>query len=290
MELIWKYSRPASCFHAAWALFHKLAPSDARLAEALADPVARLGQACDEEHVPARVFVNHLVPLSIGTLNLRELAERALIKTIGRGETGIRLNRFHNSLVEISSGFARVVPEKEAHSATTGSLQPDWARRGAGLLTGIANESEPAVLVEGADIVLVFPYRQGLGVSYLPYNLVGIEMTSDDPVPQLPEVIRLAWLLSMLNLDLPRYAEQVKSNALWTVGALALIPIALKAAQTLELAVCDEQNIRQAVENWLPFEENLPTKAETVLQWWDVYQTMRPEFPAALNALDRLLA
>ena len=49
-------------------------------------------------------------------------------------------------------------------------------------------------------------------------------MLEADPVADLPEVLRLAWLISQLNLDLPRFAENVSPLRRERVIALAMIP------------------------------------------------------------------
>lgn len=283
-RLSWTGNHATARWQVAWDAYHSSLPGDSPLLESL----ARLRAACAEERVPAEAFLDHVVPLSFTTPNHRELAERVLVKTIGRAETGMRLNRFHGVVIEIMAAADKLVPAAK-NSPASGFLQQKWGLHGAGLLAGISNLSEPAVLVEAADIVLVDQAANIVGRAYSPYNLVCVTNVTEDTSPELPEVVRLAWLLSLLNLDLPRYAEQVRLNPQATVAALAMLPLALQASQMIELGTCDVSMIRQAVADWLPFEDNRDRKADTLNQWWDVYQSTRPHFAASLAALDQLL-
>jgi hypothetical protein len=119
--------------------------------------------------------------------------------------------------------------------------------------------------------------------------LARVEAVPSDPVAELSEVLRLAWLVSMLNLDLPRYSETIPPSRLTQVANLAMIPIILTAAEAIPLAACDEPTLRSAVQTWLPVTDQAERLTATVSQWWEVYRTMRPAWADALQALDRLL-
>ncbi|MBM4067850.1 MAG: hypothetical protein FJ271_02730 [Planctomycetes bacterium] len=281
--MTWTDHHACSCWQLVRDAYHAPAAESP-----LTEPLARLRAAFAEEHVAAEVFLDHVVPLSFSTANQRELAERALVKTIGRAETGMRLNRFHGLVIDIMAAADKAVPPHAKPSP--GFLQQQWNQRGDGLLACIVNFSEPGILADEADIVRIDPDLPIVGRGYLPYNLVCIADVPGDVSAELPEVVRLAWLIALLNLDLPRYAEQVRLNPLMTVVALAMLPLALQASRLLELGGGDEATIRQAIASWLPIEDDRDRKTETLLQWWDVYQSTRPHFAAGLSALDQLLA
>jgi hypothetical protein len=121
----------------------------------------------------------------------------------------------------------------------------------------------------------------------LQYNLVTLEPVSPDPIPELPEFLRLGWLLSMLNLDLPRFSENILASRLPTVTGLAMIPVILTAAQELELGQCNQESMTAAIQCWLP---ETADKTATVWEWWDGYTSMRPSWATALTALDQLIS
>src|SRR5262249_42108900 len=116
-----------------------------------------------------------------------------------------------------------------------------------------------------------------------------IEAAPSDPVNELPEIVRLGWLISMLNLDLPRYCEKINPKRLTMTAGLAMFPVALKAASEINLAQCDEGTIRLAIGTWLPDVESGPEITTALCDWWNTYCAMRPELPTALAALDQLI-
>ena len=106
---------------------------------------------------------------------------------------------------------------------------------------------------------------------------------------ELPELLRLAWLLSLLNLDLPRYSEGVRPSRLATVAGLAMLPLTLAAAAEVQLARSDPETIGQALQAWLAPPNEAQAWTGILSQWWETYCTLRPAWATALQALDRLL-
>jgi hypothetical protein len=143
--------------------------------------------------------------------------------------------------------------------------------------------------VEEAAVAVVFPAAGGDGGAHLPYNMVWIEGVADDPVAGLPEIVRLTWLLAMLNLELPRYSESIARDRLPMVAAWAAVPLAVTAAASVELVpAANEETIGHAVTAWLGSEAK-PACLPRVMDWWEAYRLNRPIFSTALGALDVLL-
>ena len=116
-----------------------------------------------------------------------------------------------------------------------------------------------------------------------------------NPLEQLPETVRLGWLLSQLNLDLPKYSERLHRDRLRPVTALAMIAAVLASAAEVELARNDAATLSLALQSWrdawsasfsVAPEVDL---ADTLSRWWETYQTSRPPFAVALTALDEML-
>jgi hypothetical protein len=243
-----------------------------------------------EEGVPPDSFWSHVIPLAAEIGSVRELAYITLVKTVGRTEAVPRVSRFCHLLAELKDAFAAAPPRLGEEWATgLESLRQRWDYHGAGLLGKIVQWTEPGILVDSATVVLVYPALRGGGTAHLPYNLVHTECLLTDPVPDLPEVVRLAWLMSQLNLDLPRYSEAVAPGRLPTVAALAMIPITLAAAAQIELARCDGEAIARAVQSWLVPGNQAEAWTDTLSQWWETYSAVRPAWATALQAFDRLL-
>jgi hypothetical protein len=292
IDLHWLASPSVSCLHAALTLVRGQTLADPALADALAEPVAGLQTALDKDYVPAEALFAHLLPLAAGG-SVHEAAETALVKTLGRAEAAPRVSRLRAALAGLIHACASALPELEKTlPVRMVTLRQTWNYHGAGLLAGLQNCTEPGILVEEATAVVVHPALGGGGEAYPPYNAACIEAVAQDPVALLPEVLRLAWLLSLLNLDLPRYSEQVPAERLPLLAGLAMLPPILASAETAGLAGCDEPTVALAIESWLRW---LPAGADSshwpgiINEWWSVYCNLRSPWPAALQALDRLL-
>ncbi len=291
----WIASSHATCYHAAAAILagQRLVYND--LAGALAEPVASLASALHDSGIGQDEFFQHLVPLAAGISNDRRLAEVALTKTIGRQRQQQAIDRVVGPLANLqraSTAALSGLGEKLALRAEP--LRMQWEARGRGLLKEVARLTDPDILIEEADVVLVHPVLGGSGRAHLEYNSVRIEAMLADPNAELPEVLRLGWLLSMLNLDLPRYSERMGMRRLMEVAPLAMLPVVLSAAEPVELARFDEPSLRKAIQAW---QCDLPTTwsgrsdsiAEPLGNWWRTYLDGGAVFSVAVGALDQLL-
>ena len=70
-------------------------------------------------------------------------------------------------------------------------------------------------------MILVQPVLGGAGAAHWLYNSVHIEAVLANPVAELPEVVRLGWLLAQLNFDLPMFVGDLlreSACAWWAAG------------------------------------------------------------------------
>ena len=139
------------------------------------------------------------------------------------------------------------------------------------------------------------PVAGGGGRAHIHFNTVRIEAILTNPNSQLPEVVRLAWMLSQLNLDLPDYQGTLTRDRTEVVGALALLPVVLSAGEEVELVRNDLATLVAAINGWECLdradlkEKDLNEIANNLLVWWETYQSARPRWSVALAALDRML-
>jgi len=282
LELRWLVSSSASALHAATCVFQGLQLVDAELAQKLAQPASTLHQ----------VFMSignweHVLPLSAGIESNRELAEVAIRKARGAAAVDTYRDRLAAAIGEVERIFRNHFPKSVEEVALRGGpMREQWEARGPGLLRNLVDLTEPDLLVERADIVLLQPVVGGLGKAFLSYNTVHIEAVLANPISELPEVVRLAWHLAQLNLDLPRFTERVYKA--WLVSSVAMVPAVLQAAQYVELASFDKANLQRALKMWCPW---MPVEelALTLLDWWNTYQESRPTFSIALQALEKMI-
>ncbi len=136
-------------------------------------------------------------------------------------------------------------------------------------------------------MIAVHPVLGGGGGAHWLNNSVRIEAVLANPIPELPEMLRLGWLLAQLHLDLPRFRGALHRDRHTEIWKLAMIPPILAAGDELELTRFGLPTLAVATAAWT---ENCDTRTpETLFAWWDTYATASPSWPAALAALDRLL-
>lgn len=294
MQLRWIASTRASWAHAAAALASRATLADAQVAEQLAPPVAMLQKWLGEQGVPG-AFWGHLPALAAGIVRNDELANVALRKTIGRGRAEELAAWLAAILREIELPWLRLFPELTDQLALRAQpLREQWDARGPGVLKAFSDLTEPELLIEQAEVVLVQPVLGGGGHAQLAYNSARLEAVLANPLPELPEVARLAWLLAQLNLDLPLYRELLAVTETGMtpdeICALAVLPPILAAAFEVELLAFEPSTLRLAIHRWAGVASDVNAVAENLFAWWETYCGSRPPFAVALRALGEMLA
>lgn len=261
------------------------------LAEAIAEPARALRDEIRSFRLPEAPFWDHLAAMSAEIENDRELVERALRKTIAAG--AIMPTMIHGlaaRVADVEAAVQRVLPELVEEMADQADfLRDQWKARGTGLLGRIVELTDPGVLVPNATVMLVYPVLGGGGGAHLATNRVHVETVPSDSVEQLPEVVRLAWLLAQLNVDLPVFSDRIHRDRHPLIASLALLPPALAAAMPDEWEPCSRENIELALATWHvdgPAGVDLP---EIVATWWETYSASRPPWSVALTALDQMV-
>ena len=291
-SLRWRVSLSSSCFHAAAALSRQEPFADERLRAALQEPAAALLAELRGGGIEIREFFDQAVPLAADFESNRGLAERILAKLPSRsGELNQQAaGRLAGWFTELEAAFTAAVPRVvDELTLRSGPLRDQWEARGPGLLAAIARKTEPGVLPASAEVVLVHPALGGAGAACSLYNKVVLEAVLTNPLGDLPETVRLGWLLSTLNLDLPKYSETLRREKLPLLACLAMLPAALAAAEDVEL-IGERPSLARALTAWrLASDGAADSLAERLKQWWATYQESRPPWGVALAALDQLL-
>lgn len=297
MELRWMASVSTSSLRAAEAVANGRPCVDEAFAAAVAEPARRLEQELRAVGLPAARLWETLAGLSALLENNRELAESALRKVAGREAAERHAGRLAGAIADLERAALQHAPQLVDELALR--LRPlldQWEARGPGLLRLIVQRTDERLLAPRADIVGVLPVSGGGGSAYLPGNLVIIEAVLANPVGDLPEVLRLAWLLSQLNLDVPALGEAVPRDRLAYVAERALLPAVLEAAGEVELSHYDDARLGSALAQWprRPVASEMATEpnaeAEIIADWWATFRESSWSFPAALAALDKMLS
>lgn len=286
MNLRWVTSESANCYYAADVLLAGGDLADPALASALEPPLTALKSALTEWHVSERAFLPHVIPLAADNRGAHDIAQVALSKVLGSSRAQLCAGRVGGLLTDLRIAFERAVPDV-GHVVQTNAepMRQWWDYYGPSVQGGIARWAGPESQVAEATVALFFPVRAGGGCAFPACNLACLEAVAKDPVADLPEGLRLAWLLSQLNLDLPRYREDLAAESAADVVGLAMIPITLTAAEEAGLLRFDADIMERAVKAWTPTPE-----AGTLTEWWNVYRDTRPDLAVGLRALDELLS
>jgi hypothetical protein len=276
--------------HMAEALAHGMTLADSSLEAALTPSAAQLTRELRAAQLQERLFWRNVVPLAATIENRRQLLITTLAKTTGRGP------RFDDivtaigaRLAEFQKAAAAALPNLESElGLRERPLREQWEARGPGILRCIADLTESGLLVEACEVLPVFPVLGGGGTAHLAYNSVRIEAVLANPIAELPEVVRLAWLIAQLQLDLPALSENIHAQRLPHIARFAMLPAALAAAQQVELVRNSPDLLGQAIESWRLAVPGGLNAVQVVAEWWEAYQATRPSFGVALAALDQM--
>jgi hypothetical protein len=293
IELRWLASMSASAFHAAEAIARGELLVDERLRQALAGPTQSLVNEIEDAGLEPADMVPLLAALAMGIENNRELAEVAITKLRGRIDyLGEVTGRVAGRVAELEAAFRRTLPGVADQLALRGEpLRQQWESRGPGLLTHFGRLTDELLVAKQADVALVYPVLGGEGVAHLHFNTVRIEAVLANPHIQLPEPVRLAWLLSQLQFDVPIYSEQIPRDHLPHLARLATLPPILEAAEYVELVTCDRSLLAFALVAWrIVPQDEVPAVAETLAAWWQTYREKDVSVRIALGSLDRMLS
>jgi hypothetical protein len=240
--------------------------------------------------LPTERFWRHLIPLSPNLANRRQFVETAVGKVLGRGaRLDVFVSTLESKLAALDLAIKTALPTlADDLQLRERPLREQWEARGPGMLNRIANLTDEMLIVPECDVLLVLPAIGGYGEAHLPYNSVRIEAVLANPIHELPEVVRLAWLIAQLQLDLPAHSENIHADRLPHVARYAMLPPALLAAESVELLRFTPELIGQTISAWqLTVPPGLDTAA-VVSEWWQTYIETRPPWNIALAALDQL--
>lgn len=299
MDLTWKASESASGLYAAASIQAGLPVADARLAEAFVPSLDFALAEFETCGAPADLLLPLMTGLAArGVEDNRQLVEQSFARLVGRNKLSPAIaSRLATTIGGLKAAFLNAYHQTLAHDSRPlvdelllrgRPLLEQWEARGPGLLRQIARSTEETILVDAAEVTLVYPIVGGNGIAHRAVNTVSFEAVLTNPSPALPEVLRLAWLLVQLNLDLPMYADNVSAEHRDWVAQWATVPPVLAAAEHVELLQLSEQSVDEAIQSWrLPHADS--DQAATLLDWWTTYQQGSTPWAVALAALEAML-
>jgi len=291
INLRWKASLSASCLHAAVCLDQDRPAADDQLAKLLRPAATELIREIGVCRFSTERLLPQLTSLSAEFENNRQLVEAAVGKLYGPDAASPTvLTRLAGCVTDLEAALLRARPQIVEELAVRGRpICEQWEARGPGLLQRAAQLSDESFIVSAADVTLVAPFVGGHGLAHIMENRVTLESVLANPHADLPEVLRLAWLVAQLNFDLPRYSELLPRDRLAQLASLATIPLVLSAAETVELAAYHPASLDRALVCWLGDGSQTPALAERLHRWWEAHLAGESAWHVALAALDAML-
>lgn len=221
--------------------------------------------------------------------------ERTLIRCAGSEIANRRLPPLEATLATLTQQFRAAQPKLEEElSLRIPPIRSQWEAYGPGLARQLGMMIPHPPLVETAEVVAVIPAQGGGGTAHLWNNSCRLEALFANTDDDLPEVLRVAWLVGQLNLDIPAVSERIHGERLPRTAALAMIPATIAAGEALGICRNDPNTIRRAIELWRPLGidvnlEKCHSLEATISAWWDEFRASDGNLAVALPALDALL-
>ena len=291
MELRWKASFSASCLHAVTCLDEGLPAADLEISALLRPAAAQLQQELHACGLAGAQILPQLTGLSSEIQDNRQLIQLAVTQVLGTNTISeAAVNRLAGRIADLESTLRYHRPQLVNELAIRGRpLREQWETRGPGLLSNVARQTSENFVAPTGEVVLVYPLVGGQGRAHLNNNRVTLEAVLANPHDDLPETVRLGWLLTQLNFDMPMFSDPIPRFHLPIVASLACLPLVLAGAESVEWSTLSRESIARAIECWhLP--TDLPADiASRLHNWWQAYAEGETPWSVAIAALDQIL-
>jgi hypothetical protein len=198
--------------------------------------------------------------------------------------------RLVGAITDVEAAFKLQFPKYiEQFDYRIKPLQEQWVGYGGGFMAHLRRLTRSDHLVREASVVGVQPILGGAGRAHCEHQSIHIEAVLTNPLAELPEVVRLGWLLSQLHTVAFRSELGFTPDTFRHLIPLAMLVPSLAAAEVLELTKCNESIAELAVENWhiaIPTNRDVSTDLVPMLMdWWELCLKSKPEWSVALKAL-----
>jgi hypothetical protein len=291
VKVIWSTSFSASAIHSAYTLFNDGESAHSKL-EGLFPAAQHLRTLIvDWLDVQAHFGWQLLIGMASSIASNRSLAEQWLRRVRQSGTSfDACAAQLSGAIGDVEAATALIFPNMlEQLELRSRPIQDQWLGYGHGLMAHLRRLTEPNWLVEQADGVFLQPVQGGAGYSINSLNRFAVEAVLTNPLPEIPEVVRVAWLVGQLQSDLPAYSEALGPLRAQPIAALATLVATLAAAEVLELSRCDEATIQLAIEHWQIAIPTVEDVSMALVPWWETYLQTKPTWTIALKALDKML-
>ena len=288
-KIAWTLSPQYSPISATAAVCSGLHVVDAQLQSLIGDSATAINDRLALADVDNELFWSALIALCEREKDDRRRVERALIAS-GSGELAADsiAPTIAGHLVDVRIAYFEAYPKlSEQLPLRAGPLRQQWEARGPGLLAAIGRLTHQELLPSKATVAMVQPTISGGGGADPGTGFAWIEAMLTNPHQDVPEVLRLGWLLARLGLARPAASRLVEADRLPGVASLALLPIMIEAGRELELV--GDVEVSRLFEVWNLRRLKSSEAIVHLNKWWAQMEDGETPFPVGMKALDRML-
>ena len=303
-KLAWKPATVLSSIHAARLVAVSAEVTDQKLEQAIVPFATEVNNRLLSASIDASSFWSELVCDVVRESDLTAATQNALVASgcselqLDQAAPGIA-RQLEECRLALNSQFPRLDEQLQLRSRP---LRDRWESVGPGLLRLIMKEiwsdSPPKRWSPTRmDVLLVKPMRGGDGGFDAESRSIWIEAMLTDVSVRVPEVLRLAWLVTQCNID--HHLQEMKEDAiqdehsdLKPAWSLATVPLVLKCASELDLVAAPDLPISESLELWRFISGDTASEiavSEIVVDWWKSVEEQPMPLPLKLKELDQAL-
>ena len=292
MHLHWTKSSSASALHAANCCSkHSSQVHDPVLGEKFGPAADALGTCLEDlDSIHSQRLWDGLIVLASKIQSNSALADELLSEFIDGFVEQSLAQRLVGAITEVEASFKLLFPKYlDQFDYRIKPLQDQWVGYGNGFLAHLRRLTRNDAWVKEANVIGVQPILGGAGRAHCEHQSIHIEAVLTNPLAELPELVRLGWLVSQL------YTVPFRSQlGLSPADVSHLLPIAmlvpsLAAAEVLELSKCNEANAELSIEQWniaVPSHRDVASDLVPMLMdWWETCLKNKSEWSVALKTL-----
>lgn len=293
LTIRWRNDPQLSAIHAAYVVATDAACADKKTHQVLVRPATEINHRLLSASLDVATFWERLFAEYAFDPGNTRACEIALIDAgcseLQLDQTASAISSF---LGECRIAFQQRFPKLSEQLELRGKpMKENWSQIGTNLLSEIANQiwrgSPPDDWWPSkVDGLLVHPMRGGDGSFDAETGKFWVEAVVNAPDPDVPEVLRVAWLLTQIAIE-RQVREQSSESATGMPWGLGAVPLVLDAAVKTSLISAGESAIHAALRLWRLGDE---ASAATIANWWQQWQSNASPMPIALKALGRMLA
>ena len=285
----WLSDPQLSVIHATYVVATDARCIDPKLQHALVGPATELNERLLSASVDVAAFWQRLMAECLFDPSNKNTTELALVQA-GCNElqleqiAGAVGNCLSDCRLAFQKRFPKLVDQLELRIRP---LKDRWETIGPGLLLNLSKQ------IWGQDApsdwwpskitaVAVQPIRGGDGDYDPDAERLWIEANLTDIDPNVPELLRLVWLILNMAVDVHTRGKFSSGDSLpWS---LAAVPMVLSAAADLNAIPEGSLPITQALRLWRLGDDSIASKLD---QWYQEWQSTKTQLPIALKALQR---